>query len=376
MTDKKSLEEINPPEEFSKIINDFIEDILLTFPEYKGIILKWWNETNIEDRTLVVFRHCIKVYPERFFDILYKNTEIFTNETTVNTEFLPGIVFNQLWNCDISDNTKETIWKYLQLILFSVVGSVNNSSVLGDAEKLFEAINEDELKNKLEETIENMQTLFNTTTTDETTDKKINTEDLPSADDLHKHINEMLEGKIGRLAMEMAEEAAKELNIDLENTEDVKDVFQKMFTNPGKMINTIKKLGSKIESKIKSGEMKESELMEESIEFMNKMKSMPGMNDMQKMFSQMGVPGLGKGAKMNVKAMESQMNRNMKTAKMKERLKAKALERANAKVLEQTKPIIVQEKTISDEQVIKIFTSGEKMEKSHKTAKPNKKKNN
>jgi hypothetical protein len=325
---------------------------------------------------LVVFRHCIKVYPERFFDILYKNTEIFTNETTVNTEFLPGIVFNQLWNCDISDNTKETIWKYLQLILFSVVGSVNNSSVLGDAEKLFEAINEDELKNKLEETIENMQTLFNTTTTDETTDKKINTEDLPSADDLHKHINEMLEGKIGRLAMEMAEEAAKELNIDLENTEDVKDVFQKMFTNPGKMINTIKKLGSKIESKIKSGEMKESELMEESIEFMNKMKSMPGMNDMQKMFSQMGVPGLGKGAKMNVKAMESQMNRNMKTAKMKERLKAKALERANAKVLEQTKPIIVQEKTISDEQVIKIFTSGEKMEKSHKTAKPNKKKNN
>ena len=36
---RKSVEELNPPEEFRKIINDFTSDILTTFPEYKGIMV-------------------------------------------------------------------------------------------------------------------------------------------------------------------------------------------------------------------------------------------------------------------------------------------------------------------------------------------------
>ena len=37
----------------------------------------------------------------------------------------------------ISDNTRKTIWKYLQLILFSVSSSLKNRSDFGDTEKLF-----------------------------------------------------------------------------------------------------------------------------------------------------------------------------------------------------------------------------------------------
>jgi hypothetical protein len=74
----KSPEELNPPPEFNKVINDFISDILITFPEYSGIIAKWWNRDSSSEEsqtkeTLFVFRHCVKVFPERFFDILYKN---------------------------------------------------------------------------------------------------------------------------------------------------------------------------------------------------------------------------------------------------------------------------------------------------------------
>ena len=43
MTDKTQKEDISPPEEFYKIINDFISDMLITFPEYSGIIAKWCN---------------------------------------------------------------------------------------------------------------------------------------------------------------------------------------------------------------------------------------------------------------------------------------------------------------------------------------------
>lgn len=375
----KSVEHLNPPDEFYKIINDFVSDILITFPEYSGIIARWWNRPaeNIEEsrkkETLFIFRHCVKVFPERFFDILYKNNDIFKEDTEVVTEFLPGIVFKQLWDLDISYNTKETMWKYLQLILFSVIGTVHSSSELGDTAKLFEAINEDELKKKLEETLKGMQNLFDTPLNGtDASFSNINMENMPNAEQIHEHINSMMGGKLGKLALELAEETAQDLNLDMDNNSDAKDVFQKLLKNPGKMMNMVKNIGSKIDEKIKSGEIKESELMEEGMELLNKMKNMPGMGDMQKMFSQMGIPGLGKGAKINMGAMEAQLNRNMKNAKMKERLRAKV--EANTKSKEQTSTAFCNmsdcKPQISEEDIVKIFSIGEKVEKTPRGTKP------
>ena len=407
----KSFEELNPPEEFYKIINDFISDIVTTFPEYAGLISKWWNRTNPDSNldlekeqkkeTLFVFRHCVKIFPERFFDILYKNKDIFSEESELSTEFLPGIVFKQMWSCDISDKTRETIWKYLQLILFSVIGCVHNKSELGDTAKLFEAIDEEELKKKLQETLEGMQNLFDTPktesngTNDNTNDNtnantnantNINMENMPNAQDIHAHINSMMGGKLGKLAMELAEETAEGLNLDMENTGDTKEVFQKLFQNPAKMMSMVKNIGSKIDDKIKSGEIKESELMKEGMELLDKMKNMPGMGDMKKMFSQMGIPipGLGKGAKLNMGAMEANLNKNMREATIKERIKAKA--EANAKAREQAATAFCNmtdtnantnantnaflKPPLSDEEILKIFSTGEIVEKTPRGAKP------
>ncbi len=347
------------PEEFSKIIDDFTGDILITFPEYSGIINKWWN--NDTKNNEYVFNHCLKVFPERFFDILYQNVEIFLNNSDINTEFLPGIVFKLLWNCDISDKTKETIWKYLQLILFSVMGSVHSTDGLGDTAKLFEAINEEELKKKLEATLEGMQNLFENTDNQETseTGSGINMENLPKAEDLHNHINSMMGGKLGKIAMELAEETAQELNLDLENTNSAKDVFQTLFKNPTKLMSMVKNIGSKLDDKIKSGELKESEIMEEGMELLNKMKNMPGLGNMQKMFAQMGIPGLGKGGKLNMNAMQAQMGRNMNAAKTKERMRAKVDQKAKERELqEQALKNICQtggSGSLTDEEIINIF---------------------
>jgi hypothetical protein len=370
MSDKpKSVEELNPPDEFYKIINDFIADILTTFPEYIGLISKWWNrpsndESNKEKEVLFVFRHCIKVFPERFFDILYKNPEIFSEESEVSTEFLPGIVFKQLWNCDISDSTRETIWKYLQLILFSVIGTVHTTSALGDTAKLFEAIDEEELKKKLQETLEGMQNLFDVSENE--TDE---TNAIPNAEQLHEHIHSMMGGKLGKLAMELAEETAADLNLDMTNTGTGKDVFEKLFKNPAKLMSMVQNIGSKIDDKIKSGELKESELMEEGMELLNKMKNVPGMGNMQQMFSQMGIPGLGKGAKINMGAMETQLKKNMKTAKMKERMKARADKMKDTAFCNMSDTDI-KPSTIPDEEIVKIFSTGEKVEKTPRGAKP------
>ena len=392
---QKSVNDLIPSDEFYKIINDFISDIVITFPEYSGLISKWWNRpsNNVEEskknETLLVFRHCVKIIPERFFDILYKNVDMFKEDSDVSTEFLPGIVFKQLWILNISDNTKETIWKYLQLILFSVIGSVRSTSELGDTAKLFEEINEEELKKKLEETLEGMQNLFETTNDSSGMDSSfnnINMENMPNAEQLHEHINSMMGGKLGKLALELAEDTAKDLNLDMDNTGEAKDVFQKLFKNPGKMMNMVKNIGSKIDEKIKSGEIKESELMEEGMELLNKMKNMPGMEDMQQMFSQMGIPGLGKGAKINMGAMEAQLNRNMKNSKIKERMRARV--DANAKAKEQNELALLSNNNNEtsevfskeqEEELLKIFSTGETVEKTPRGAKPpksNKKKGN
>ena len=419
---KKTIEELVIPPEFNKIINDFISDIVTTFPEYAGLIKRWWTETlhttilesdkesiRAKVELTFVFRHCVKLLPERFFDILYKNADMFKDESDVNTEFLPGIVFKQLWKCDISDSTRDTIWKYLQLILFSVIGTVHNSAELGDTAKLFEAINEDELKSKLSETLENMQSIFNNFSdptkeganeeganandkgeegTNEVGEEEgtkgeegtkddgqgIPNTDMPNVEDLHKHINKMMEGKLGKLAMELAEETASELDLDMDSTKDAKDVFQQLFKNPGKLMNMVKNIGGKIEGKIKSGEIKESELMSEGMDLLNQMKNMPGMGDMSKIFSQMGIPGLGKNAKVNMGAMEAQMNKNMNAAKMRERMKAKATANATAKETKSNEAKastnVSKDNLISDEELIKIFSTGEKVERTPRGAKP------
>ena len=277
-----------------KVIYDLINDILFTFPEFKdGLNLDLHNikETRDEDSIQNVYEHIKNVFPERFFDILYKNEEMFVKDE-IDTEFLPGIDFKDLWKTDISDNTKETIWKYLQIILFSVIGKVNSQDSFGDTAKLFEAINEDDLKNKLEEAMSNLQNMMEDGPIDVS---GINLDQLPKPDDIQGHISGLLDGKLGKLAKEIAAETAEELNIDAENATSVNDVFQNLFKNPGKLMSLVQNVGGKLDSKIKSGEIKESELMQEAGELLGKMKDMPGMGDIQSMLSKMGMGGPGGG---------------------------------------------------------------------------------
>tara|TARA_B100000902_G_scaffold229938_1_gene218174 strand:+ start:2698 stop:3822 length:1125 start_codon:yes stop_codon:yes gene_type:complete len=335
----------NVPEDFKKVAKDFYRDILTTFPECKEKL----GPSEIAFLTdeadgLILFEYCKKIYPERFFDILYQNPEIFDDQD-INTKFLPNIEFKNLWKENISDKTRDVIWKYLQLILFSVSKGLEDSESFGDTAQLFEAINEDELKSKLEETMKEMNNMFNDASNNmfeglsgETFDMSgINMEDMPNPEEMQDHINGLLGGKLGRLAHEIAEETASELNVDMEDATNVSDVFQKLFKNPGKLINMVKKVGTKLDSKLKSGEIKESELMQEASELMEKMKNMPGMKNMDKILGQMGLPTGGKNSKVSMGAFQSQMRANIGKAKQKERMLRKLEERKKQREAEEQK---------------------------------------
>ena len=444
------------PEEFKRVIYDFINDFSITFPEYSDKLEDHFTMVSVvnddgsgekteriitDDNNKKLYEYCKSVYPSRFFDILYKNGDIFkaTNDNVgggvggegggddldkIDAYFLPNIDFIKVWNTpDISDNTRNTIWKYLQLILFSIITNISDRDSFGETAKLFEAINEDELKTKLEETFKNMQDMFmgagagtgtgtgaGGSKSGETGEAGENTKfdipdmkefekfaehfknfsgengdidmssfpgfpgfpgfdfknasqssgagggdasaedgskkqpDIPNPEAIHEHISKLLNGKIGSLAKEIAEETAGDLDlgVDFDNPENINmgNVFQKLFKNPGKLMNMVKNVGKKLDDKFKNGDIKESEIMQEASEMLSNMKNMPGMGNLSSMLNQLGMSGLGglgglaglaglggKGGKVNMGALQSHFQQNMKQAKMKERMQSKLQQR-------------------------------------------------
>ena len=391
-----SEESVKIPEEFTKVIKDFVGDLRITFPEYEPLINKWWKNSssfnNIEDEeerqktiqiseaasTKLLFTFCTKKLPPRFFDILYQSDDMFKEDSTIDTEFLPHINFKNLWQFDITQKTRDVIWKYLQLILFSIVGSLENKDAFGDSAKLFDSLDQDDFKTKLQETLSKMQGMFDLGATNlgegasegAGVGSNLNMEDIPDADKIHDHITEMLDGKLGKLAREIAEETAANFNMDMENSTDMNDVLNKLIQNPTKLMGLVKNVGDKLDTRIKSGEIKQSELIAEATEIMNRMKNMPGMGNIQSMLSKMGMGDLGNlgnlgglGGKVDVGAMEAQLNRNMKLAQTKERIKAKAEANQKARNSQQTQIPTTAQPAISDEELIKIFSTGEKVDK-------------
>jgi hypothetical protein len=260
----------------------------------------------------------------------------------------------------------------------------------GDTAKLFEAIDDGELKTKLEEVISEMGSMFGgnaeagagaSAGLDETFKKAPDfmndafsgaaapggttgtgpaTPPIPDAESIHEHLSSILNGKIGKLAKEIAEETAADLNLDMENETTMKGVFQQLLKNPGKLSGIIKTVGSKLDSKLKSGELKESEIMQEASELMSKMKSMPGMNNLASMLSKMGmnVPGgMGGGGKVNFGAMQSQLNKNMKQAQMRERLLKKVQDKQAATAAAAAAAAVPPP---ANGQTTSVFKSGEK----------------
>jgi len=154
-------------------------------------------------------------------------------------------------------------------------------------------------------------------------------------------------------------------------------------------MNLVQNVGSKLDNKMKSGEIKESELVQEATEIMNKMKNMKGMSDIQAMLSKLGLSGadlaglggLGAmGGKLNTSAMEAQLQRNLKLAQQKERMKTKLDATKLAKENEKAKQPVTPDASVpkmSDEELIQIFSEDTKKSNNNpnKTNKSTKSKN-
>ena len=370
------------------IVVDFTTDLTTVFPEYAFLWQRWLTADDAEYEKLN--EHFLSVFPERFFDITNSNAEIFGPESTVNTMFLPDVDFKLLFNCEgVSENTKTSMWKYLQLLLFTVIGSVKDSSNFGDAMKMFESMDENDLQSKMQETMDGLGDFFkgfegkNEGSNEGDSNEGSNEGDsnegandgtepkgfkLPKPEVLHEHMRTLMEGKLGKLAKELTEEFTEDLKGVFDETDQnmsMKDIMAQIMKDPKKIMHIMKKITDKLQNKMKNGDISQDELMKEVAGLVEKFKGMGGGGDdfvknfasgpFAKMFKNMA------GQAMGNQAMGQSQNLSKHSA-MKERLRKKMEDKKQKQVSAQVSASAPSSAVRPSSIVVKI--GDEKQEKS------------
>ena len=338
------------------IIIDFTNDLTKVFPEYAFLWEKWLLADDAEYEKLN--QHFMAVFPERFFDIMNSNMEIFSVDSDANVMFLPDVDFRLLFNCaGVSEGTKTSMWKYLQLLLFTVLGDMKDTANFGETLNMFESMNENDLQTKMKETMDGLGDFFkdfeNTSSAsaepeEDPTGNLPKGFKLPKPEVLQEHMKVLMDGKLGKLAKELTEEFTDDLKDVFNETDDMKDksmkgIMAQLMKDPKKIMGIMKKITDKLQNKMQSGDISQEELMKEVSTLVEKFKEMGGGEDFMKNFTNgpfaKMFQNMAGGASMNQmaqmgkqSAMKERLRKKMEEKKMREALvhaQTQALEQSN-----------------------------------------------
>lgn len=276
-------------EKYLNILREFIPDFLNEFPQYTNtlhptikMICDHSNNTfNEEDtkRITELYKHSFEKLWENYTAILYDDHSIFDVNNVKKLEFIQGIDFYHVWNLPTtSEQTKTILSKYLKMFIISILSYESNEEKIGNSTvEILEKLNETNIKTKLSETLEELNSFF--------AENHSVANDIPKVESLFETLENVSKGKIGQLAKEIADETFKDMEFnDDSSANNMEDIFKTMFNNPQKLMKMTKSISDKLDSKMKSGELKDSDLMQEASNIMSQMKNIPGFTDMSKIF--------------------------------------------------------------------------------------------
>ena len=315
------------------ILRSFAESLIEVYPEYGGerlhqdvktLLSREPNAEEVTEADAALYMHCVRVYPDRFMEIIYKNEDVFADKGEGTLEFLPGIDFREVWASDrATDETKASIWRYVQLVLFCLIESQSEKNIFENTLHVRDALENEDTRRKLAEAVKDLgvylQERGSVPGAEERSDAS---SDTPKLESINENLEKMFSGKIGLLAREIAQEALGGGGGDGGDRSDseglggnLKGVFEMLqgqegdpskmlealMKNPGKVMGLVENIGSKLDSKLKSGELNEGELLEEASNLMSTMKNMPGMPNVSELFGMMSGGGKGANNKNNKK---------------------------------------------------------------------------
>ena len=221
-------------ESASKLFKSLIKDIINVFPEYEKRLVKYYSRTleseNNEDPKLKEFLENIEEITD---NIIEKDINIFNEDPVL----LQNVSFKLIWNSDITDNTKNSLWKYLQS--FCIINIQNKSGKDKIQEVLKKIESNEKIKDK--ETVKNMKKIKKLNESVDINEIKDVLQNNPET--IEKGMNEMdnmFENTgIGKLAKEITEE------LDIENMVNSGGGIQDLFSG-GNMANIMQTISSKM----------------------------------------------------------------------------------------------------------------------------------
>ena len=298
----RRMNNVSSTSDFEKVMIDLAADLIYTFPEYTPLIYKW---SSISTDCMQSFCHK-KISPHRDA-IMTKQSSLFL---TADTEFLPNIHFKNLWQCDVSDETREALWKYLQLLYIHSFSSQIDDKVNGAVNEVMSVLQEPQMKEALSQLMENSIKESAKQTTKQEKEKEEEATD---------YFSTMLNGNLGKLAREITEENADSLeslglnDFSFSETDNETDIFAKLMSDPSKLFGMVKNVGEKMEAKLNSGELNRTDMMNEAQQLMTH--GFPGMEQFQSMFNQFAKP--------KKSSAEVAMERKLELEAVKQRVRAK-----------------------------------------------------
>ena len=248
-----------------KIFKAFINDLITVFPEHQELLDNTYNSIFDLDKLVIedneIIKEFLQLIDDNSDDITNKNDNIFTDDLY----FIKEISMKSIWDSDISDKTRTSIWNYLQSFCLLNI-TINSNDKINEVLKSIES--NEKVKDK--ETLKDMKKV-----------KKIN-ENLKEDDKNIKEgspMDNILENTtIGNLAKEIT----KDLNIDNMDEADMGDLFK-----PENMMNIFQKINTTITEKIDNKELDGNALLGEATNLMNGDDMMSNMMGM--------LSGMGKG---------------------------------------------------------------------------------
>ena len=135
-------------------------------------------------------------------------------------------------------------------------------------------------------------------------------------------------------------------------------MFKQLFSEPDKLMNLVKNVGSKLDSKMKNENINQSDLFKEAAQMLNQMKSVPGMENIQDIISKFG------GGQINKNAMKSELEKKIKSNNIREKLRKKHQENKISKELNKAADEIMK-----DEELISLFSEDDKKKNKKKKEK-------
>ena len=237
----------------------FIKDIVDVFPEYKTRLTDHYKECFEKDGAVQKINEFLDNIKGHYSKIAERDETLFNDDPI----FIPNISFKMMWNSGISDNTKDSIWKYLQC--FCIMHISEDSS--GKIEDVMKSIQMKE-KVKDKQTVEQMKILKKL---NESISKN-NTQEMDES--TMEDINNVLgDTKIGQIAKKISDEINIEDMMGGKDGGNIEDLFKG---------DNMAKIFSAISSNI--GSMEQSgDLLSEATNICGVMKDNPLFSNMMNM---------------------------------------------------------------------------------------------